>query len=149
MTAALLWFIAAVIFGLMEAGTVSLVTIWFACGSLIATLAAALGAPFWLQATLFTLTSIALLLSLRSIVRKHFNPGLTATNADSNIGKIGIVQVPIDNTAATGQVKLAAMDWSARSADGSLIPAGAKVRVERIEGVKLIVTLAEETAEII
>ena len=34
------------------------------------------------------------------------------------------------------------MTWSARSADDSELPAGSIVRIERIEGVKLIVSPA-------
>ena len=63
------------------------------------------------------------------------------TNAGRYLGKIGIVTSEINNIAAVGQVKVLGNVWSARSSDGSIIPAGASVLVLRIEGVKLIVEL--------
>ena len=38
------------------------------------------------------------------------------------------------------------MEWTARSSDGSLIPSGTLVRVDRIEGVKVFVTVVTEAA---
>ena len=45
----------------------------------------------------------------------------------------------IDNVAGSGAVKVAGKVWTARSADGDVIPAGTKAEALRIEGVKLIV----------
>ena len=56
------------------------------------------------------------------------------------IGMEAIVQERIDNLAGAGTVRVDGKIWSARSAGGEYIPSGATVRVERIEGVKLIVS---------
>ena len=129
-----------VVFLIAEASTVSMVSLWFAAGSLVALIAGLLGAPLWLQITLFLAVSGVLLASLRTIVRKHFTPNLTATNVDAIIGSQGFVTADIDNISATGTVKLGAMEWTARSATGEIIEAGTLVKVERIEGVKVFVT---------
>ena len=50
----------------------------------------------------------------------------------------------IDNSLAKGQVKVLGSVWTARSADGSAIAEGARVRVEAIDGVKLIVVPVED-----
>ena len=92
--------------------------------------------------------AVALLLSLRSIVRKHFTPHVTRTNIDSVIGATGIVVTPVNNIAALGQVQIGGVEWSARSTSGSHIPAGALVRVDRIEGVKVFVSLVEESVPV-
>ena len=63
--------------------------------------------------------------------------------ADAIIGSQGYVVGDIDNISATGKVKLGAMEWTARSTDGSLIPAGTLVQVDKIEGVKVFVSPAE------
>ena len=81
-----------------------------------------------------------MLAALRPVARKHFTPKLTKTNVDAMVGKQGYVSVEIDNLNATGQVKLGAMEWTARSESGAVIPQGALVKVERIEGVKAIVS---------
>ena len=145
---AIFWLAAMVVFIAAEAMTVSLVSIWFAAGALGAILVAMLGGGLVLQVTVFLALAVALLLSLRSIVRKHFTPHVTRTNIDSVIGTTGIVVTPVNNIAALGQVQIGGVEWSARSTSGSHIPAGALVRVDRIEGVKVFVSLAEESVPV-
>ena len=101
-----------------------------------------------LQITVFLTVAILLLISLRGIVRKHFTPGIVKTNLDSIIGTTGIVVTPVNNIAALGQVQLGGMEWSARSTNGGHIPAGTVVRVDRIEGVKVFVSVAEEISAV-
>ena len=143
-----LWFVLAVIFLLVEGSTVMLVSVWFAVGSLVAMLTALLGGPIWLQLILFLGVSAGLLALLRPLVRKYIKPRITATNVDSLIGSQGYVTETVDNLTATGQVKLGAMPWTARSTDGTPIEAGTLVRVDRIEGVKAFVSPVRETANI-
>ena len=139
-TASILWLALTILFVIAEAATVGMVSLWFAGGALVAMVAALLNWPVWLQAALFLAVSGLLLLALRPIVQKHFTPKLTKTNVDAVIGKTGIVTARIDNIAACGTVKLGAMEWSARSTDGSCIEPGTQIRVDRIEGVKVFVT---------
>lgn len=147
--AAIIWGALAVVFVIVEvACPIHLVSIWFVVGSLVAMVAAWLNGALWLQITLFVLVSGALLVSLWPLVRKHLNPKLTKTNIDAVIGTTGLVTVAIDNVAAVGQVKLGAMEWTARSTSGRPIPLGTLVRVDRIEGVKVFVTEAEVTAKV-
>ena len=140
---AFVWFALLVFFIAVEASTVTVVSIWFAAGSVTAFVASLLKAPLWLQIVLFFVVSILLLLALRPITKKYFTPKLTKTNVDSVIGTVGIVTASVDNVAATGTIKLGAMEWSARSVSGEPIPAGTRVLVDRIEGVKLYVYPAE------
>lgn len=143
---AIFWLIAMVVFAATEAMTVSLVSIWFAVGSLGAIIAALLGGGLIFQVTVFLALAVALLLSLRGVVRKHFAPRITKTNIDSVLGATGIVVTPVNNIAALGQVQINGIEWSARSSNNSHIPAGTLVKVDRIEGVKVFVTAVEETA---
>ena len=135
----ILWLVLMVIFLLVEAGTVVMVSLWFAAGALVALVASLLHAPLWLQILLFLVVSTALLACLRDVVRKHFTPRLTKTNVDAIVGSRGYVTADIDNISATGKVKLGAMEWTARSATGEIIKAGTLVKVEKIEGVKAFV----------
>lgn len=144
--AAIVWFGLTVILLIAEAATVTVISLWFAAGSLAAMAAALLGGPIWLQTLVFLIVSAIVLTALRPLVRKHLTPKLTATNIDSVIGSIGIVTIPIDNIAASGQVKLSGMEWSARSSSGEPLEAGTKVRVDKIEGVKVFVSPAEVSA---
>lgn len=146
--AAIIWLILMVVFLITEASTVTMVSLWFAAGALVALLVSLMHGAVWLQVTLFLVVSGILLALLRPLVRKHFTPKLTKTNVDSILGSTGLVTVAIDNVAAAGQVKLGAMEWTARSTSGEPIPAGALVRVDKIEGVKAFVTAVEVSANV-
>lgn len=107
---------------------------------LAALAAALLHAELWLQITLFFAVSVVLLTALRPLVKKYLRPRTVRTNAAGNIGREAIVTEAIDNLHETGAVRLSGVEWSARSADGSPVAAGTVVRIDAIEGVKLIVT---------
>ena len=144
--AAIFWLAALVVFLIVEAAwPFHLVSIWFAVGALAAMIGSLFGGVVWLQVTVFCVVSIALLICLWPFIRKFLNPHLTKTNVDSVIGTEGIVTALIDNLNAQGQVKLGGMEWTARSTSGESIPAGTRIRVDRIEGVKAFVAPAEVT----
>ena len=145
---AIFWLAAMVVFLVAEAGTVTLISIWFALGALGAIVVALLGGNLMLQITVFLLLAILLLLSLRGIVRRYITPRISKTNIDSIIGTTGIVLSPVDNIAALGQVQVNGVEWSARSTDGAQIPAGTLVRVDKIEGVKVFVTPVGEAVSV-
>ena len=146
--AAIVWLVLMVVFLAMESSTVSMVSLWFAAGSLIALLTALAGGPAWLQTVLFLAVSAGLLLALRPLVKKYLAPKVTATNVDSIVGSTGLVTAAIDNVSASGQVKLGAMEWTARSTSGQPIPVGTLVKVDKIEGVKAFVSPAEVPANV-
>ena len=137
------WLGLLIFFVVAEIATVGMVSLWFAFGALAAMITAMLGGQLWLQAVLFFVVSGALLFSLRPLAKKFFTPKLVKTNVDAVVGKEGVVTARIDNIAACGTVKLGAMEWSARSTDGSPIQEGTRIRVDRIEGVKVFVTPQE------
>ena len=145
---AIFWLVAMVVFIAAEAMTVSLVSIWFAVGALGAIIVALTGGGLAFQVTVFLALAIVLLFCLRGIVRKHFTPRITRTNVDSVIGATGVVVTPVNNIAALGQVRIGGVEWSARSTDNSHIPAGTLVKVDRVEGVKVFVSPAEEPARV-
>ena len=142
---AILWFGAALIFLLVEANTVAIVSAWFCVGALGAMVAALCGAQLWLEIVVFIVVSALSLAAFRPLVKKHFNAKVEKTNIDAVIGSVGTVLADIHNISATGRVKLGGMEWSARSTSGEPIATGTVVRVDRIEGVKVYVTPAEET----
>lgn len=145
--APVIWLILMVGFLVVEASTVTLVSTWFAVGSLAAMLVALTGGGPGFQAAVFVIVSAICLTALRPLVRRHITPKLAKTNVDAVIGSTGLVTARIDNVSAEGQVKLGAMYWTARSASGDPIPEGTLVKVERIEGVKAFVMPVEvETA---
>lgn len=146
--AAVCWLILMVVFLVTEASTVTMVSLWFAAGSLVALIVSLLHGALWLQITLFLAVSAILLTLLRPLVRKHITPKLTRTNVDAVVGTTGLVTASIDNVTASGQVKLGAMVWTARSTSGDPIPEGTLVRVDKIEGVKAFVSPVKENVTV-
>ena len=143
---AIIWTGLLLAFIIVEAACpLHLISVWFAVGSLAALIVYMLGGPLWLQVTLFVVVSAGLLAALWPLTKKYLTPKLVSTNIDSVIGSVGIVTTAIDNIEAHGQVKLGAMEWTARSTSGHPIEAGTRIRVDRIDGVKVYVSPAEVT----
>ena len=139
-----IWLALAVIFLITEAMTVTMTSLWFAAGCLAALVVGLLGGSWGLQLGVALAVSAILLACLRPIVQKHFTPKITKTNVDSIVGQTGLVTADINNISAQGQVKLGAMEWTARSTSGENIPQGTLVKVDKIEGVKAFVTAVTE-----
>lgn len=144
----IVWLMLLVVFLVVEALTVGLVSSWFAGGALIALLVSLIGGPVWLQGLVFFTVSIVLLILLRPLVRKVLQPRLVKTNADSLVGTTCLVVEPIDNLAGTGRVKVGDVTWSSRSEDGGTIPAGTQVKILKIQGVKVYVEEVKKTMEV-
>lgn len=143
----IVWVVLLVLFAAGEALTVGLTAVWFAAGSLAGLICALLGGPLWLQIVLFIVVSALCLVAIRPFAQKYFNTNVEPTNADRIIGSTAKVTEDINNIQAQGAVYINGMTWSARSEYDTTIPAGTLVRILRIEGVKVYVELAEETAE--
>ena len=136
----IIWAVAIVAFGIFEGVTTQLVSIWFVIGAVAALISTALGAPVWLQIVIFFAVSVVVLVTLRPIIKKKVTPKLEKTNADRCVGKDAVVIEEINNLQSQGQVKSDGKVWTARSSDDSIIPEGSVVTVDRIDGVKLIVS---------
>lgn len=134
------WLAGIVVLLVLEAATAGLTCIWFALGALAALVSALFGAPIWLQIVWFLVVSAVSLYLTRPLVKKYVNSETQPTNADMVVGREAKVTEDIDNLAGTGAVSVGGKVWTARSASGDAIGAGELVRVERIEGVKLIVS---------
>ncbi len=142
------WLILFVILIVIEIATLGLTTIWFAGGALIAFVASVLGTPLWIQIVLFFLVSILLLFVTRPIAMKYLNLNRTKTNAESLIGKTGIVTGDINNLMGEGSVIINGQEWTARTVDDSqTIAKDQQVVIKAIIGVKLIVEMKREEIE--
>lgn len=145
----ILWLVIMIIFIVIEGITLGLTTIWCAAGSLAAAVLAFFGAPVWLQIVVMVAVSVLFFFICLKWIRPQLDsrrrPKETATNADRLIGEEGVVIKDINTLEAKGQVKVRGQVWSARTEDSKgSIPEGAKVRILRIEGVKLLVEEIKE-----
>ncbi len=135
----LVWFVIALGLAVFEAMTITLVAIWFAIGALVAIIPAFLMWPMYVQIVVFLIASGVSLVLTRPIIKNKFLPRRVRTNADQNVGKIGVVIVGIDPINGTGRVKVDGLDWAARSEDGTNVEPGEKVLIKAISGVTLVV----------
>ena len=140
---AFVWIVIALALGIIEAATVSLVSIWFAVGAVVAILPAYFGAPIWLQVLVFLAVSAVCFAFTRKFFKDVIKVKKQPTNVDGLIGEDGIVTAEINNLEGTGKVFISGLTWSAKSFDGESIPEGSVVTVKKIEGVTLIVKTKE------
>lgn len=138
------WIVLLVVFIILEAATVNLVTIWFVFGSLAALIANYFAWSQTRQIIVFFVVSIvgllAFLLHFRPRIKKRKGPA-ERTNADRIIGEEGMVTLAINPLENQGQIMVLGQVWSAVTSDESKIAEGATVRVKDIQGVKAVVEL--------
>ena len=139
----LFWLGIALILGAIEVATVDFVFLMFAGGALAGALAAAVGAPFMLQAVVAVSVSLLLLLVVRPMIRRQ----LLDDEVDHHIGTSALVgreaRVLQAVTDTDGRIKLAGETWSARLAEGGTpVGPGEEVRVIAIQGATAIVVPA-------
>lgn len=140
---AFVWIVIAVVLGIIEAATVSLVSVWFAIGALAAIIPAFFDAPIWVQILVFLAVSAISFTFTRRFFKDVIKVKKQPTNADGLIGQDGIVTTEINNLEGSGKIYISGLTWSAKSFDGETIPEGAVVTVVKIEGVTLIVKIKE------
>lgn len=138
-TTSICWLAVFVLLIVIELATMGLTTICLAGGAVAGFIASMLGANVVIQAVVFFVVSIVLLIFTRPFAVRYINSNKTKTNIDGLIGQEALVLEEINNIRETGCARLEGKEWTARSVDDTVIPADTVVIVERIEGVKLIV----------
>lgn len=133
------WLIIFVVFAALELVSLGMTCIWFAIGALVACVSSLFTDNWMIQAFVFIIVTVVVLVFLRPIAIKHINGKAEKTNVDSIIGRKAKVIADIDNINATGMVVIDGMEWTARSVDGSIITKDTLVEVVSVEGVKAIV----------
>lgn len=92
-----------------------------------------------IQIGIFTISSTLLLFCTRPFVKKFSKNDTVVTNANSTIGKEGIVTKEINPIKGVGQIKVKGETWSASSSENTIIAEGEHIKVLKIDGVKAIV----------
>ena len=138
------WILAALVCGIIEVMSVSFVFLMFAIGALAAGIAGALGANETIQVIVFVVVTVTLLVVLRPFLKGRIerSAGDVRTNTDALIGKTGYVTEVVGERH--GRIQFSGGEWSART-EGTPIPVGAEVRVERIDGATAVVSAVEAT----
>ena len=144
----IIWLVVMVIFLVIEAATISLTTIWFAVGAFVAMVLSFFGVPLTAQVIVFLIISIACLFFVYPLVKNKIKPGQVKTNYESVIDRVGIVTEKISNIMATGQVKVDGQIWTARALEDEEIEVDTRVKINQVNGVKLLVSKIKTGEEI-
>jgi len=134
-----LWLVLFLGFAAIETLTLDLFFAMLSVGALAAMLAAVLSAPLFLQVVVFCVVALLMIVLVRPAALKHLKTGSKEqrSNIDRLIGDTALTLEPVGSR--TGTVKIGGDTWTARSGDGSLLPAGEQVAVTRIEGATAVV----------
>ncbi len=136
----IIWLAVFVVLVVFEAATMGLFTIWFAGGALVAFLVSLFVDMWVVQMIVFLIVSFLLLYFTRPVAMRKFNSKRLKTNVEDISGREAKVTEVVDNFNGTGAAVLNGLEWSARSAEDSVvIPVGERVTVQEVRGVKLIV----------
>ena len=141
----LLWLVVVVVFLVAGLSTVTLTSIWFAAGGLIALFVAMAGGGFAFQMIAFLIGSFAMFFATKPWADKVINAKKISTNADRALGEEVRVIERINNLDQTGMVMVHGQEWTACTEDDNIIiEQGELVRILRISGVKVIVERVKE-----
>jgi membrane protein implicated in regulation of membrane protease activity len=134
-----IWVIVAVVLVVIEVVTLTAAVGLLGGAALITAGAAALGLPAPLQFVVFAGASVAGVVLLRPVARRHLATARSLPfGVDALVGKPGYVVQEV--TARDGRVRIGGEEWTARAMDDSLvIPAGATVDVLQIDGAIAVV----------
>ena len=107
------WLIALALFVIVEAATVSLVSIWFAVGALAGLAASLFTNDLLYQLLAFALVSAAALAVTKPLVaRMRARKPAAVLGLERNIGRRAVVVRPVQ-PGVPGRVRLGGVDWTA------------------------------------
>jgi|SRR5579859_1183698 membrane protein implicated in regulation of membrane protease activity len=132
------WIATALIFAVVEIGTVAFYAAFLTVGSLAAALTAAFGADVLVQAVVFLAVSVVGIVAVRPAMVRRSGPR-PVSGARGMIGKTARVTDTIESEHERGHVEVAGEQWPAVSADGKPIKAESTVTVIEIRGATLVV----------
>ena len=135
-----IWLGVVVVSLIIEFLSVSMTSLWFAFGGLISLILSAIGVDVVWQVCVFSVVSLACLLSLRKVALKFlYKNKELKTNTDAFVGKHYILLSEI-NENQLGTIKIDGVFWSCKGEDDTkTILAGEKVEIVKISGNKLVV----------
>ena len=135
----LLWLGIALAFFAFEAASADFTFLMLAGGALGGSVAAGLGAPFFVQCIVAAVLAAILLTVVRPLLKRRFTvPINNDIGAAGLVGRSAFVLQPVTRTG--GRVKLAGETWSARTGDDTEILPGEEVRVTSLDGATAVVT---------
>lgn len=140
MAAWAIWLIAAGLLAIAEMLSLDFMLIMLAGGAGVGAVAASIGLPVPIQALVFAIVSIGLVVLVRPVAKRHLMASTHAGKSpmDHLIGTNAIVTSTVD--AQQGRVKIGGNEWSAAAYDpAQILEAGQTVQVMEIRGATAVV----------
>lgn len=136
----LIWIIIGIALLIVEATTVSFISIFFAIGCFVASLVSLVIPSIGAQIVVMCMVSGIGTIFCRNILQKYFevNKEIKPSTINAMLGKTGVV-TNIITPDSMGLVKVEGEIWSATSIDSDTLIQGTNIEVVDIDGVKLIV----------
>jgi len=139
-----IWLIICGVCFVGEIFTVSFLLFLPGLAALVAFILALFNFSMTVQIIVFVILTILMLIFVRPLVSKFFKTKNFVTNSNALIGKVGTVIKDINKDLNPGQVKVSGEIWSAITQDNCIISKDSLVKIEGINGVKLLVKKVEE-----
>jgi len=143
---AVIWFLIALFFVLLELTAPALVAIFFAAGAfvLVPVLFLFPGTPLWLQIAVFLVVSLIALTSLRGRFARVFGGNRASEKGaldidDDFVGRDCVVEMPVGPLPG-GRVIMRGTEWSATAAD--VLEKGTACIIVKREGTAFVVKRA-------
>jgi len=141
------WLVAGLALLIGELALPSFFFVFFGVGAFVTGVASYLGVEdLTTQLVIFALLSSLLVLASRTIFSRYLlrkSPGADVKmNADALIGQVGTVLVPFEGELP-GRVRLQGLDFTASFASPGVAGEGARVRVVKVEGIRLVVEVLD------
>lgn len=140
-----LWLGAAVIFLIVEISLPGLIFACFAVGAVGGGISSVFTDSYMIQLGVFAVLTVILVPLTRPLANRLTKPSPQAMNVDAMVGETGLVTVKIDPATGKGMVKVDGQDWRAVAAE--VIAEGKRIRVEKVQGVRLHVTLVDNASD--
>ncbi|MCQ2239178.1 MAG: NfeD family protein [Bacteroidaceae bacterium] len=131
-----LWACVSVVCLMMELTSGDCFLLCIAIGSAVTALVAALGGGIYVQLIVASIVSLFCLFAIRPKLLKKLHEGedKRVSNADAVVNKVGEVTEDIPANGF-GRVAAGGDDWKAKTADGSALAKGQRVKVTVLESI--------------
>ena len=141
------WSVVIVAAIIIEISTITLTSVWFALGGVVALVLAIFEVDFLWQLLAFVGVSAVALIATRPIAKKMNTKDVIHTNADKIIQMVGIVTKTIP-AGEVGEVRVNSELWRAKSMDLEDIEVGEKIIVNNLDGNKVVVSRIKKSNDI-
>jgi membrane protein implicated in regulation of membrane protease activity len=135
------WLALFLVLAIIEMMSLDLYFIMLSGGALGGVAVALAGGPFWLQALVFCVLALSMVLFLRPVAIRHLRKGPPnqLTNVDRLLGQDALVLEPTSRMG--GSAKIGGETWTARSEDDAPLAPGMYGTVVRISGATAYITV--------